>query len=68
MLQPYAKIISINVFHHQSIQHNDKVKTEMYTFLQMINNVKYYIDISILTLYYDTWNLAQIPPISLDHL
>ena len=30
--------------------------------------LKCHIDISIQTLCYDTWNLAQVPPISLDHV
>ncbi len=36
-------------------------------FLKKKDNLKYHIYISIQTLCKNTWNLAQVPPISLDH-
>ena len=72
MLQPYAKIfeiIFVSLINLYSIPQNEKAKSEFLTFLQIIKKekLKYHVDISIKTIYHHTWNLAQVPPICLDH-
>ena len=57
-------------FSPQSTLIMTKRKQIFWNFWQFIKKekLKYHIDISIQTLCHNTWNLAQVPPISLDHL